>query len=333
MKRLKAALAFDPALTLLPHLLDAPLWQRLEAVCDLTAREPLPHYGAGLAEIEVLITGWGAPVLDAAAIAGAPSLRLVAHAAGTVKTLVTPALWARGITVVSAAEANAVPVAEFTLAAILFSAKEVFALAGWYQQHRNLRRAAAPLFPRAGVTGARVGIVGASAIGRRVIELLRPFDMQVLVYDPFLTGAEAAALGVTKLSLNALLSVSDVVSLHAPLLPETRGMLGRAELAALRDGATLINTARGALVDSEALTAELVSGRLSAVLDVTDPEPLPDTSPLWGLSNVLLTPHIAGTFTRDLRLMGELVVAEIERFARGEPLRHVVAPERLAVMA
>ncbi|MEV4019937.1 NAD(P)-dependent oxidoreductase [Nonomuraea angiospora] len=158
--------------------------------------------------------------------------------------------------------------------------------------------------------GRVVGIVGLSHTGRRVAHLLRSFDLTVLASDPYATEADAQALGTTLVSLPDLLHRRDIVTLHAPSLPETRNLLNADRLALLPDHATVINTARGSLIDTGALTAECVSGRLSAILDVTDPEPLPVDSPLFGLPNVQLTPHIAGA-------MG----TEVHRLGRGRPRR------------
>jgi len=135
---------------------------------------------------------------------------------------------------------------------------------------------------------------------------------------------EILSLGTRPVTLDQLLATSDVVSLHAPALPETRHLLGPAELALIRTGATVINTARGSLVDPVALEAELVSGRLRAVLDVTEPEPLPVGSPLWGRPNVILTPHLAGSLGNELFRLGDHAVAEIERFAAGRPFSEPV---------
>jgi phosphoglycerate dehydrogenase-like enzyme len=208
----------------------------------------------------------------------------------------------------------------------------VFRLQRRYREVRAFRMWAREV-PDPGNYGKVVGIVGASRIGRRVIELLRPFDLCVLVFDPYLPDAEAAALGVESVELDDLLARSDVVSLHAPLLPETRGLLDAGRLARLRDGAVLVNTARGGLVDTAALTRELASGRIEAVLDVTEPEVLPADSPLYDLENVLLTPHVAGSLGNETRRLGRLAVEEIERYARGEPFAHPVRLEDLARIA
>ncbi|WP_079170062.1 hydroxyacid dehydrogenase [Mangrovactinospora gilvigrisea] len=287
-----------------------------------------PAEAAALAEAEVLITSWGCPPLTQDVLDRAPRLRAVLHAAGSVRHHVTDACWARGIAVTSAADANAVPVAEYTLAAILFAGKRVLDLRDAYRA----RRAATDwsgLFPDIGNHRRRIGLVGASRVGRRVIELLRPFDVDVAVHDPYLSEAEAAELGVRAAGLDALCAESDVLSIHAPQLPATRHMIDAGRLALLRDGATVINTSRGSLIDQEALTAELVSGRLRAVVDVTEPEFLPAGSPLYELPNVLLTPHIAGSMGNELSRMAEATVQEAERYAAGEALRFAVHAEEL----
>jgi phosphoglycerate dehydrogenase-like enzyme len=178
-----------------------------------------------------------------------------------------------------------------------------------------------------------VGIVGASRIGRLVLQHLRAFDFSVLVSDPYLSAEEAAHFGAEKVEVDELLRRSDVVSLHAPALPETHHLLDARRLALLRDGAVLVNTARGALVDGDALRAELVAGRIDAVVDTTDPEILLADSPLYDLPNVFLTPHIAGAMCAETQRMATLALDEIERFAKGEPLAHEIRLEDLARIA
>jgi phosphoglycerate dehydrogenase-like enzyme len=261
-------------------------------------------------QADYLITSWGCPPIDQKVLDRMPKLRAILHAAGTVRGFVTDACWERGLLVSSAAHANAIPVAEYTLAAILLSGKNA------------LTRK--PLDDNVGNYGRRVGVIGASRVGRRLLELLHPFELTVSLSDPYVTPDEADALGATLLPLDDLLSTSDVVTLHAPDLPATYRMLDRRRLALIPDGATLINTSRGALIDPIALTDELVSGRLNAVLDVTEPEPLPPDSPLHRLPNVLLTPHIAGSLGNELERLGAAVAEEIERLVSGLPLRHQV---------
>ncbi|WP_053850197.1 hydroxyacid dehydrogenase [Streptomyces sp. NRRL B-24085] len=280
-----------------------------------------------LARTEILVTGWGCPRLDAAALDAAPKLRAVLHAAGSVKGFATPEVWQRGIVVSSAAEANAVPVAEYTLAVILLAGKDVFV-----RRERMRAERSAPAWgvvPGIGSHGRRVGVIGASRIGRKVIELLRPFDLAVTLTDPYLDDAGAAELGVPLAGLDDLLRTSEIVTVHAPETPETRHLIGRRELALMPDGAVLVNTARGSLVDTDALVDELRAGRLSAVLDVTDPEPLPADSPLHDLPNAFVTPHLAGSQGNELARLGLAVAEEAERVVSGAGLAWPVDYARL----
>ncbi|MFI6602116.1 hydroxyacid dehydrogenase [Nonomuraea sp. NPDC050536] len=306
------------------RLMTSEIERRLAEIADVQGRVA-GFAGVDLSQTEVLFTSWGCPPVTAEVLAGAPRLKAIVHAAGSVKGHVTQACWERGIAVSSAASANAEPVAEFTLAAILFANKRVLDIARLYREQGG------PLdwdarFPGFGNYRRVVGIVGASRIGRRVIELLRPFDLEVLVSDPYLR----EDLGVAQVGLDELVAHSDVVSVHAPDLPETRHLLSRRRLAAMRDGATVINTARAALVDQEALTAEVASGRLYAVLDHTEPEFLPADSPLHDLPNALVTPHIAGSLGGELARMADLALDELDRYRRGLPFLHGVEPATLS---
>ncbi|MFI0773606.1 hydroxyacid dehydrogenase [Streptomyces sp. NPDC021212] len=321
----RAVFAMNPVH--LPLLFPPPLMERLRQVAEIDTALVVrdlgdPAAALALARAEVLITGWGCPRLDADALAAAPKLRTVLHAAGSVRSLIGDALWDCGITVSSAVTGNALPVAEYTLATILLAGKDAFA---HRERFRDTHARPTPADTAAtGNLGRRVGVIGASRVGRRLLELLRPFDFDVSLYDPYVDATEAAALGAEPLPLEDLLRRSDIVSLHAPDIPETHRMLDRERLALIRDGGVLINTSRGALVDTRALTDELVAGRLSAVLDVTDPEPLPPGSPLYTLPNVFLTPHIAGSLGNELARLGRVVADELERMVAGLPLAHEV---------
>ncbi|WP_329231792.1 hydroxyacid dehydrogenase [Streptomyces canus] len=330
----RAVFAMDPVH--LPLLFPPPLMTRLSEAAGLDPALVVqdftdPVAADALARADVLITGWGCPRLDADVLSAAPRLRTVLHAAGSVRSLVGDAVWERGITVSSAVTGNALPVAEYTLAMILLCGKEAF-------EHRERFRVTHAYPPPAetaamGNVGRRVGVIGASRVGRRLLELLRPFDFTVLLHDPYVSPAEAAALGAELLSLDDLLRHSDIVSLHAPDIPDTYRMLDRARLGLIRDGGVLINTSRGALVDPDALTDEVVSGRLRAVLDVTEPEPLPAGSPLYRLPNVFLTPHIAGSLGNELERLGRIVVEELERVVAGVGLEHEVRYADMARVA
>ncbi|MDD9375812.1 hydroxyacid dehydrogenase [Streptomyces sp. ZAF1911] len=331
MTRPRVLLAMAPDLA--PSLLDEGALDRLVQVAELDPGLVIDDFGRAdairaLRDAELLLTFWGCPQIDASVLELAPHLTAVVHAAGSVRWHVTEACWERGIRVSSAAAANSLPVAEFTVAAILFSNKRVLEVREEYRRVRGAQDWRA-LFPDVGNYHRTVGIVGASHIGRRVIELLAPYSFDVLLHDPYLSDTEAQRLGARLVGLDALCAVSDVVSLHAPELPATRHLIDRRRLGLMRDGATLVNTARGSLVDQTALTAELTAGRLSAVLDTTEPECPPADSPLYDLPNVLLTPHFAGSFGTELRRMAEHAVEEVARYAAGLPFAHPVRREEL----
>lgn len=335
MSRPTVALAMVPLLT--AEVFGPRAKTRLEAVAEVLDAEPLTAFGEPraleiLPRTEILLTGWGCPPIDAQALRQAPGLRAIVHAAGTVKQHITDACWERGLRITSAAAANALPVAEYTLAAILFANKRAFPIQRRYAEAREFRWW--PLeFPGLGNYDKVVGIVGASMVGRRVIDLLRPFDFEVIVFDPFLSEEDAGGLGVRKVELDELMRTADIVSLHAPALPQTHEMISREMLALMKNGSTFVNTARGSIVDGAALTEELGSGRIYAVIDTTEPEILPADSPLYELPNVFLTPHIAGAMGSETQRLGELAIDEIERYARGEAFRYQIRQEDLPRLA
>jgi phosphoglycerate dehydrogenase-like enzyme len=215
-----------------------------------------------------------------------------------------------------------VPVAEYTVAALILGAKQAFT--------KGPRSA---LDPNIGLTGSTVGVVGASRIGRLVLTWLERFTVTPLLYDPYITPGHARELGAEQVDLDTLCRRSNLLTIHAPALPETRHLIDGRRLGLLPDGAVVINTARGSLVDTEALVRECSTGRLSAILDVTDPEPLPPDHPLLGLPNVFVTPHLAGAQGRELRRLGEFATAEIGRLVRAEPLRGAVEAHHLTLTA
>jgi phosphoglycerate dehydrogenase-like enzyme len=282
-------------------------------------RPPVPEL---LENAQVVVTGWGTARIDAAVLDHAPRLRAIVHTAGSVRALVTRDCFDRGILVSNQSAVLGRPVAEYTVAMILLAAKGVLRAQRQYRRDRSYR-----IFDDGaslGLHGRRVGIIGASTIGRQVIALLSSFDVDLVLFDPTLTAADVSALGVTPTRLLDLMRTSDVVSLHAPLLDRTRGMITRELLAEMKDGSTFVNTARGLLVDERALVDELVNSRIDAVLDVTYPEPPEPDSALWSLPNVLLTPHVAGSAGSELPLLGASATAEVGRVFRGEPLAHQV---------
>lgn len=331
-------LAFAMAADKTTHVFDDEALARLARTCDIVRAAPLEEFSSAearavLAEIDILVTGWGCPMVTSDVLRAAPKLKLIAHAAGTVKFTIDTAVYEAGIRVTHAADANAVPVAEYTLAAILFANKRVFELRDRYRADPGRRSTYALMNEPIGNYHRTVGLVGASRIGRRVAKMLAGFDFTVLLSDPFVTRGDPVLTGAELVDLDTLMARSDVVSVHAPSLPETQAMIGARQFSLMKDGAALINTARGAVIDEAAMIAELQTGRIHAVIDVTDPE-IPETgSPLYSLPNVFLTPHVAGAVGIERLRLGQLAIEEVERFVAGKKMEFEIEPallERLA---
>ena len=309
------------------------------ALADLaTAAEIVHHSGdepatkqgllSVLAGADACITSWGVARLDADVVAAAPGLGHMAHMGGSVKRFVSGAVWERGIRVTSASIALARDVAETTLGLMIVGRKRIWPLGNHVRDGGWRDSAAWDQWDARELHRSTVGLIGAGNVGRHLIELLAPFSVTVLVADPYLSNDDAASLGVERVSLVELMERSDVVSIHAPETAQTRHMIGAEELRRLRDGAVLINTARGGIIDEAALVEELATGRIFAFLDVTDPEPPDPGSRLRTLENVVVTPHIAGCIDNCHR-MGELAVEEVRRYLDGRPAINEVRPDML----
>lgn len=308
----------------------AAIARRVEIIAPPQTVDSITQDPTVLAEIDVIFSGWGMARLDKAFLTAAPKLKVVFYGAGSIRGIATDAAWDRGILITSAYAANAVPVAEYTLAQVLFSLKRgwqyVFAIK---REKRYPQRIAVP-----GAYGSTVGLISLGMIGRLVIEKLKPFDLHVIAYDPYVSDADATALGVELCSLEEVFRRGDIVSLHTPWLKETEGLITGAHLAAMKEGATFINTARGAVVREDEMIAVLQQRPdLYAILDVTHPEPPEPGSPLYTLPNVVLTPHIAGSMDSECRRMGRYMVEELERYLAGAPLRWAISREQAQVMA
>lgn len=317
---------------------DSVRLERLTHLVDLggepwTESLDAPEVADRLEDVEILLTSWGVQPLDASRLERLPKLRAVFHCAGTVRSFVSEELWDRGILVTNGADANAIPVAEFTYASIVLAGKKAHVLANDARSFRedwSYARSRGEL----GNISRVIGVIGFSRIGRRVVQLVQQLqDVTCLVSDPYADPLEVSAAGGKLVPLEELLPVSDVVSIHAPALPETRNMISVRELRSMKDHATLINTARGSLVDTKALEEECATGRIIALLDVTEPEPLPADSKLYDLPNVIITPHIAGSLGTETRRMSDAAVDELERYLAGKDLLAQVVHEDLGLSA
>lgn len=290
-------------------------------VQDSRVAEHSPHL---LQEVEIILSGWGGPRLNTSFLQAAPRLRALFYGAGATSGIVTPEAWARGVVVSSAWAANAVPVAEYALAAILWGLKRVLPHARAVRQARSF----APRLPVAGAYGSTVGIVSLGMVGRLVAERLQTFDVKVIAYDPVVDKAVALNCGVRLVSLRELFQSADVVSVHAPWLAETERMITAELVASMKPGATLINTSRGAVLDEPAVLEVLTRREdIQAILDVTHPEPPPPEARVYDMPNVLLTPHIAGSVGRECNRQGRFMVEELRRFLAGQPLRWQITPD------
>lgn len=308
---------------------------RLRQYCQLDDRvwkaTDLVGEAARLRDVQVVFSTWEMPMLTSDQLEALPKLEAVFYAAGTVRNFAGP-LWERGVIVCSAWQANGVPVAEFTLAQIILGLKRVWP---HVQRLREIRsRAAWQTLPVCGAYGAKVGLVSLGVIGRRVVEWLRLMDVQVLAYDPWVSEEQARHLGVTKVSLEELFDQCEVVSIHTPWLKETERMIHGDLIRRMKSGATLINTARGAVIAEDEMI-EVLRQRpdLTAVLDVTHPEPPQEGSPLYTLPNVVLTPHIAGSIGQEVQRMAEWMADEFESWVHQRPLRFAVSREMAERMA
>lgn len=308
----------------------AEIAQRVTLLAEPMSRDEAQKHPALLAEVEVIFSGWGAPQMDEAFLDLAPNLTAVFYGAGSIRHFTSEAFWARNIMITSAYAMNAVPVAEYTLATILLSLKNF-----WKQAFETKYRGHFPERERcAGAYGSKVGLISLGMIGRLVRERLRPFDLEVLAYDPFVTPEQATGLGIQMVSLDEIFKQCDMVSLHTPWLKETEGMIQGRHFDLMKPQATFLNTARGAVVN-EVQMIEALTRRtdVMALLDVTHPEPAAPDSPLWKLPNVILTPHIAGSQDRECRRMGRLMIDEFECWNRGENLKWAISKEKSALLA
>ncbi len=289
------------------------------------------QHAEALANVEVIFSTWGIPRLGDAELDRLPRLKCVFYAAGSVKGFAPPLL-KRGVIVCSSWAANGVAVAEFCLGQILLACK------GYFRNTRDCRTPARNnqkvAFHGRGTYGEKVAIIGAGQIGRKLIELLRPFRLKVMVVDPYLSEPEAEDLKVTKTTLEEAFREAYVVSNHLPNLPELQKVLDGKLFASMRQDATFINTGRGAQVNEDEMIAVLRQRPdLMALLDVTDPEPAPDGSPLYELDNVQLSSHLAGAHHDEVVRMADTMIEEFHRWRSGDPLKCAVTLEMLERMA
>ena len=282
-----------------------------------------------LRDVHAVIASWSSCLYDERVVQAAPNLQIICYAAGSIRHVTAPALFERGIKVTHAAQVIAESVAEHTLAVVLHLLRRIHEFdaairaGGWREVVGAHGRE---------LYGKRYGIVGASMVGRSLVPLLRPFGVRIFVYDPYLSEDHARELGVEKSDIPELMRSSDVISLHAPILPETKHMISRDLVRSIKDDAVFVNNARSWLIDMDALLEELQKERFDAALDVFDQEPLPADSPFHRLKRTILSPHVAGTTVESRSRLVGAMVGELERFIHNKPLLYEVTPARLQTM-
>ncbi len=303
-----------------------------EVYSELVDQENLEENKAYLKDAEVIFSTWGMPRLTDDEIQRYfPCLKAVFYAAGSVQDFARPFL-EKGIKIVSAWAANAVPVAEYTLAQILLANKGFIQNAAKAKKDRQSANDYSKTFP--GNYSTKIGILGAGMIGKKVIRLLKPFNLAVMVYDPFLSDETAEQLGVAKGSLEEIFSQCQTITNHIANLPATIGILNKSHFNSMLPNATFINTGRGAqVVEKDLIDALKAVPTRTAILDVTDPEPpLPD-SELLKMENVVITTHIAGSMEREVERMGCYMADEFIHYAKGGDLQYNVTLKMLETMA
>lgn len=283
-----------------------------------------------LLDTEYIFSTWGMPQFTETEIkAHLPNLKAIFYAAGSVQAFARPFLNC-GVRIFSAWAANAVPVAEYTVAQIVLANK------GFFKTMRFTDKAAArEVFSNyPGNYNVKIGIIGAGMIGKLVIKMLKAYNLEVLVFDPFLSDEQALELGVTKTTLEQVFASCQVVSNHLANNEQTKGMLSGALFESMLPYATFLNTGRGAQVTENELISVLQKRPdLTAILDVTCPEPPEKDSALYTLENCILTPHIAGSANNEVRRMGEYMQNEYNDFLKNLPCRFEVTSEMLKTMA
>jgi len=296
-----------------------------------TGASEIPSFLQG---VQALITTWDSPYLSAQAVKGMPSLKMIAHCGGEVKKRYERSLF-RNLTIVNTAEPMARPTAELGATFLLYAARNV----DYYRA--ALRKPSNRIYGEAhmgggiaeSILGREVGMIGFGRVARALVEMMRGFSVRWRVHDPYASRSLATDLPVTFDSLNSVLGRSSLLIVAASLTEKTRGILNSERLSRLPDGSVLINIARGGLVDLDALTREVATGRLRCALDVTDPEePLPVGHPLRKLPGAITTPHVGGGGRKTRGEMADVAMDELERYFTGTRVKYRVTPQMLSRM-
>lgn len=287
---------------------------------------------SGMKDVEVIFSTWGMPVFTEEEVKNyLPNLKMIFYAAGTVKFFATPFL-NRGVRIFSAWKANAVPVAEYAIAQIILANKGFYQMPKLIKEDYNMARSFSQKYT--GNYKAKVGIIGYGSISSLVVEGLKNNNVDIFVYSSHMSKEFADSIGVKLATMDEIFSTCDVISNHMANTEKTVGAINKNLLSKMKDYSTFINTGRGAQVDENALVEVMKNNKtLTAVLDVTFPEPPVKDSPLYSCDNIILTPHIAGSSGKEVCRMAQYMLQEKDRIDNGEKPLYEVTRDMLETMA
>jgi phosphoglycerate dehydrogenase-like enzyme len=286
-----------------------------------------------LHDCQVVMTEWGSVRFDQELLEFAPCLEAVFYAGGSIKGLVSDEFWDRGIVISSAYGANAISVAQYTVSQIISCTKR---LPQFTKQTKKIKDfPSRELFYMPGTYESVLGIISLGMIGWQVCKYIQAItEMRIIAYDPFVSKDQTRAMNVELCSLEDIFAQSDIVSLHTPVLNETKGMITGEHFEMMKPDSSFINTARGIIVREDEMIEVLKRRKdITAILDVTEPEPPNSDSPLYELKNVILTPHIAGCMGPECKRMSKYMIDELERYINGKKLKWQISRERSLILA
>lgn len=288
------------------------------------------YYVNFVKDANVIITSWDSPVIDGDILNACPNLLGVVHAAGSIKPILSAEFIDKKIRIANSAVAIGEGVAETALGFLISACKGFYALNKntsnglWQEGASSIVKDFYDL---------KIGVISGGFVGRHIVKLLKNFHVEIYMYDPILTSNQIEEIGAIKVDLNTLMSTCDAITVHAPSIPATDNMINAENLKLLKDGAILVNTARGSVINELDLISELKTGRIFACIDVTNPEPPTVDNELRRLDNCVLTPHIAGAYTNGLKRVALHACEETARLINGEKMKAEVDLSKLSTLA
>ena len=276
--------------------------------------------GNSLADIDICVTGWGCTYFTDKILQKAGKLKLIAHLGGSVANHIGAEVFERNIKVVTGNDIFAMCVAEGTVAYMMLGLRKL----AFYAERVQQGLWADDNWYNESLIAQSVGLVGFGAVARFLVPMLRPFDCEIMAYDPYVEDEVFESYGIKKASLTDIAEKNKIVSVHASKTDGSYHIIDHDFLRRMQDGALIVNTARGSVIDENALVDEVTTGRINAVLDVYEREPLPMDSRLRNLPNVTLIPHMGGPTMDKREYVSKCVLDDIERFLKGEDLKYEV---------